>query len=429
MSMSPRAPAPDPLPGRLLAGRYRVEALLARGGMARVYRAQDITLDRPVAVKVLAEPYARDAAFVARFLAEARTAASFSHPNLAHVYDSGSDGDVHFIVMELLEGYRSLRDVIRERDRLPPAQAVDIVKDVLAGLAPLHARGLVHCDVKAGNVMIGPGGTRLIDFGIARPLRQASAGSTSIGSLHAMSPEQLRGDELTPASDIFATGVVLFEALTGRVPFPGETPSAVAAAHRRGPVSRPSELAPGIGPQLDAAVMQALQPEPARRFVSVEAMAAALDSALASNQPAHDDETTQVAVAPTRPPAAVARPAAARRDGSGGWALAAALLAGPALVVAIVLAGLANADRASAPPPTTPAVTQTPLPAGMVRVPDTIGLSEAEAEAAARAAGLNWRIEWIVDPAQPSGVYDQEPAPGTVVEAGSRFVMYAYRSE
>ena len=157
--MSPAAPHQDPLLGRLLANRYRIEAPIARGGMARVYRAHDGRLDRSVAIKVLSSPYAEDADFVQRFLAEARTAGSFSHPNLAHVYDSGSDGDLHFIVMELLDGHRSLRDVLRERGSLPPVEAVEIVKEVLAGLAPLHRRGLVHCDVKAGNVMIGHGGS------------------------------------------------------------------------------------------------------------------------------------------------------------------------------------------------------------------------------------------------------------------------------
>jgi eukaryotic-like serine/threonine-protein kinase len=427
--MSPAEPPSDPLPGRLLAGRYQVEAPIARGGMARVYRAHDGRLDRRVAIKVLAAPYAEDGSFVDRFLAEARTAASFSHPNLAHVYDSGSDGETHFIVMELLEGHRSLRDVLRERGALPPAEAVGIVREVLAGLAPLHARGLVHCDVKAGNVMIGAGGVRLIDFGIARPLRQASRGATSIGSLHAMSPEQLNGEELTIASDIFATGVVLFEALSGRVPFPGETPAAVAAAHARGPVARPSELAAGVGSRLDAAVLQALERDPARRFASAEAMTTALDNAVGADGGRSTDETTTMAraVHPPAPTQSAARPGR-RRPAGQSLAVVAALLAAPALVVIIVLAGLANPDGQASPTGTaTPEPTPTLAP-GTVQVPSTIGLSEAEAEAAARAAGLNWRIEWIVDPGQTPGIYDQEPAAGTVVEAGSRFVMYAYRS-
>ena len=157
--MSPAAPRRDPLLGRLLGERYRVESVLARGGMSVVYRAADERLRRPVALKVLSEPYAADRVFVARFLGEARTAASVTHPNLAHVYDSGSDGDAHFMALELLAGHQSLRAELREHGPLPVERAAEIVLDVLAGLEPLHRQGLVHCDVKSGNVMIGPTGT------------------------------------------------------------------------------------------------------------------------------------------------------------------------------------------------------------------------------------------------------------------------------
>ncbi len=415
--------------GRVLAGRYRIDSLIARGGMGRVYRAADQRLDRSVAVKVLAAPYAQDPAFVERFLAEARTAASFSHPNLAHVYDSGTDGELRFMVLELLDSHRSLRDELRARGNLPAEEAVRIVRDVLAGLAPLHERGLIHCDVKAGNVMVGPGGTKLIDFGIARPLQQATAGATSIGSLHTMSPEQLRGDGLTPASDMFAVGVVLFEALSGHVPFPGDTPAAVLDAQAAGPVGRPSDFAPDIPSRLDDAVLQALQLDPARRFRSAEAMATALEAALAGPAPGGEigeDTTAVVTLPPRADPQPRAQPPPRRRWGTGALAVV-ALLAAPALVAAIVLAGLADPDPRATPGATgQPSGTPTLAP-GTVRVPDTIGMSEQEAEAAAREAGLNWRIEWRIDPQQSPGIYDQEPSPGRVVESGSRFVMYAYR--
>jgi serine/threonine-protein kinase len=438
--MSPAASDPDALLGRLLADRYRIESELARGGMATVYRALDQRLDRPVAVKVLGARYAAQPAFVQRFLSEARTAASLSHPNLAHVYDSGSDGGRHFIVMELLEQHVSLRAALRERGPLEPAEAARIGLEVLAGLEPLHQHGLVHCDVKPGNVLIGADGTKLIDFGIARPSDGPMGGSTSIGSLQAMSPEQLSGGALTPASDLFAVGVLLYESLTGRVPFPGGSPEEVAAAQGQDP-EPPSHLAPGLGPRMDGVVLQALRHDPRRRFASAAAMSTALRSALeqASGDeelPGGDDNTTAVhtVVAPERvAPHAVApqAPPPGRRRRRGAWVLAAAaLVAVPAIVLAFVLLGSAPADGRGDASPTATATASSAaptVPAGMVRVPDTIGMSEAQAQAAAEKAGLAWRIEWRRVPGRPPGIYRQDPEPGALVPEGSPFVMQAYR--
>jgi serine/threonine protein kinase len=430
------------LPGRRLADRYIVQRQVARGGMAHVYEARDERLDRPVAVKVLASPFADDPAYVGRFLDEARIAAGISHPNLAHVYDSGEDDGVHFIVLELLEGYRSLRDELAERGLLPIDEAVRIARDALAGLAPLHAHGLVHCDVKPGNVLVGRGGAKLIDFGIAQPLQRQTAEPTSIGSLHSMSPEQLRGEGLTPASDIFGVGVVLYEALTGRVPFAGETPAAVAAAQAAGPPPAPSGRVAGIPDMLDAAVLEALELDPARRFASTAAMEVALKAAVAVGQPdaaAHpqlpDDETTAfvpLAATPVPPEArrATAPPATSMTGPRPAWILTGLiLLAVPLVIVLIVVGGLG----ASSPPADARTRTSTPrqtptIAAGKIEVPNTIGMTEAQAEGAARASGLNWRLEWQVDPSKEPGVFDQEPPPGELVDDGARFVMYAYRT-
>ena len=147
----------EALDGRILADRYRIVAPLARGGMARVFRARDERLERDVAVKVLSPPYADDPAFVDQFLAEARAAGSLSHPSLVHVYDSGSDGDAHYIVMELLDQHRSLKELLEADGPLPAERVLAIGRELLAGLRVVHARGLVHCDVKSGNVMLGPG--------------------------------------------------------------------------------------------------------------------------------------------------------------------------------------------------------------------------------------------------------------------------------
>jgi serine/threonine-protein kinase len=405
--------------------------------MAHVYRARDERLDRAVAVKVLAAPFADDPAYVERFLEEARIAAGVSHPNLAHVYDSGSDEGLHFIVLELLEDHRSLREVLAEVGRLPVADAVRVVRDVLAGLGALHGSGLVHCDVKPGNVLVGDGPAKLIDFGIARPLNQQATGPTSIGSLHSMSPEQLRGDALTPASDVFAAGVVLYGALTGRVPFRGDTPAAVAAGQNAGRPQPPSAFAPDIPELLDAAVLEALEHDPLRRFGSTRAMDVALAAAMAHAELGEaaglDDTTTLVPIArpPAGPPTPSARAAAISRSGrlptvAGVLVLVAAIVAG----AGILLGGRNSATPtvAADDPSPTPVATPAEADNGLVEIPDTIGMSEAQAEATAREAGLNWRIEWQVDPAQEPGIYDQQPAPGRRVQQGSRFTMYAYRN-
>lgn len=416
--------ATEPRIGQVIGERYRIDALIARGGMARVYRAHDLRLDRDVAVKVLAAPYAHTPAFAERFLAEARAVAGVSHPNLVHVYDSGSSDGLRYIVMELLNGYQSLRSVLAERDRLPPAEVLDIVRQLLAGLTVVHGHGLVHCDVKPGNVMVGREPVKLIDFGIARAPHVVSAERTSLGSLHAMAPEQLRGEELRPASDLFGVGAVLYVALTGRVPYPGDDPQEVLDSAEAGRPVAPSTLVDGVPPALDAAVLQALDPLPERRFASAAAMSRALEVAAAAVERSADD-TTQVVVAT---PAPAARPAAVRRM------VPPARSAAPILVI-LVLATLALVGvawlltRGPVPAPgatASPAATAT-LAAGRVRVPDTVGLTEAEGETLARRAGLNWTIRWQKTDAHPPGIYDQEPAPGEVVTSGSRFTMFAYR--
>jgi eukaryotic-like serine/threonine-protein kinase len=282
--------------GRVLADRYRIDSLVARGGMARVYRAHDDRLDRMVAVKVLAPPYSDDSAFTERFLGEARAAASLSHPSLVHVYDSGSDGAAHFIVMELLDRHRTLRDILRDRGRLPAGEVIRIGRELLAGLRVVHEHGLVHCDVKAANVMLGPGPAKLIDFGIAQPPHQGLEGETSIGTLQSMSPEQLHGDSLTPASDLFSLGVVLYQSLTGHMPYPGTTPEAVSAAHAAESVAPPSTLVRDLPHRLDAVLLQSLRREPGGRFHSAGAMSRALE-VVATDAAGSDDETRVVRTA------------------------------------------------------------------------------------------------------------------------------------
>jgi eukaryotic-like serine/threonine-protein kinase len=451
---------PDPMLGRRLADRYRIDALVARGGMARVYRARDDRLDRDVAVKVLAPPYSDDDAFTERFLGEARAAASLSHPSLVHVYDSGSDGAAHYIVMELLDRHRTLRDILSESGSLPPAEVVRIGRELLAGLGVVHDRGLVHCDVKAANVMLGSGPAKLIDFGIAEPPHDALDAETSLGTLQAMSPEQLHGEALTPASDLFSLATVLYEALTGRPPYPGHTPEEVSAAHAAGDVAPPSSIVAGIPDRLDGVIVQALRRDPRSRFHTAAAMSRALELAKDAGADPADDETRVVRTPDAAPPLASAqdqpsgyvpppmtdrppqparpvpapRPSGppARRDIP--WtALWSALVLGTAALVVILvvlpLLGLGlGSDGTGAPSqtpePGTPRETVAP---GVV--PDTIGLPTDDAIDLAQQAGLNWTVRCNENQEQPEGIIDQEPPAGTEVAPGSQFTMFSARVE
>lgn len=447
--------AADPMVGRTLVERYRIDAALARGGMARVYRARDARLERDVAVKILSDPYASDPAFTNRFLAEARAAASLSHPSLVHVYDSGSDGDAHFIVMELLDRHRSLREAIDADGPMASDEVLRIGSELLAGLRVVHDRGLVHCDVKAGNVMLGPGPAKLIDFGIARVPHEIAEGTTSIGSLQFMSPEQLHGQALTPASDLFSLGVVLYEALSGRMPFDGRTPEEISAAHAAAAPRPPSAHADGIPGRLDDAILQSLRRDPAQRFHSAEAMSRALDAVDADAGGENDADETHVISVPRRapepappsrgyvpPPAPSrrARPRTRRADrppARGGGLLRALgtllILAAFGLVIGLVVLPLLNLDSggdgsgSGSPVASVSATSGASAPPGAVLIPDTVGRPTADAIELASEAGLNWRVECNEDPDQPEGIIGQEPPAGTPVAPGSRFTMFSAR--
>ena len=444
--------------GRTLAERYRIDALVARGGMARVYRARDSRLERDVAVKVLAPPYSDDAAFTERFLGEARAAASLSHPSLVHVYDSGTDGMAHFIVMELLDRHRTLRAVLGERGTLPVGECLRMGRELLEGLRVVHDRGLVHCDVKAANVMLGPGPAKLIDFGIAQPPHDGIEADTSIGTLQAMSPEQLSGQSLSPASDLFSLGVVLYEALTGRVPYPGGTPEEVSAAHTRGDVAPPSRYVAGISPHLDAALLQALRREPERRFHTALAMERALSVVAPTGEGERDDETRVVRTAPPaparepaargyvppsvpdrpapverRPPASSPRgrrPQRARpRRNIAGTIGTLAILAAAGLVIVLVVLPLlqrGDGDPGTGEPGVSTVASGSPTVANDV-IPEVIGLPTADAIELARQAGLRWTVQCAQDPQRPEGIIDQEPPAGTEVAPGAAFTMFSAR--
>ncbi|OUC93986.1 Stk1 family PASTA domain-containing Ser/Thr kinase [Streptosporangium minutum] len=271
----------DPLVGKLLDGRYRVESRIARGGMATVYLALDIRLDRTVAVKVMHRSLAEDPSFVRRFIGEAKSVASLSHPNVVHVFDQGTDGDNVYLSMEYVPG-RTLRDVLRARGRLPAREALEVMIPVLAALGAAHQAGLVHRDVKPENVLLSDDGrVKVVDFGLARAIEATNQTRTGvmIGTIGYMSPEQVTSGATDARSDVYSAGIMLFELLTGRQPYEGDTPMSVAYRHVHDTVPVPSALLPGTPPLLDTLVAQATARDPATRPADATALlVAAVDA-------------------------------------------------------------------------------------------------------------------------------------------------------
>jgi eukaryotic-like serine/threonine-protein kinase len=250
--------------GQLLDGRYRVGSWIARGGMATVYLGTDTKLDRTVALKVAHAELAGDPEFAQRFTGEARSAARLSSPNVVAVYDQGAEGDLLYLVMEYVPG-RTLRELLRERGRLGPREALDIISGVLAGLAAAHQAGIVHRDVKPENVLLGDANTiKVADFGLARAASRTSHTRTGviIGTAAYLAPEQVSRSVSDARTDVYAAGVMLYEMLTGVQPHTGDTPLAVAHKHVSDMVPAPSRAVPGLPPSLDALVALATNRDP-----------------------------------------------------------------------------------------------------------------------------------------------------------------------
>ncbi|MBE3009281.1 Stk1 family PASTA domain-containing Ser/Thr kinase [Microbispora sp. NEAU-D428] len=264
----------DPLVGQLLDGRYRVESRIARGGMASVYLALDVRLDRTVAVKVMHRSLAEDPQFVRRFIGEAKSVASLSHPNIVQVFDQGTDGAHVYLSMEYVPG-RTLRDVLRRRGRLPAREALEMVIPVLAALGAAHQAGLIHRDVKPENVLLADDGrVKVVDFGLARAIEATNQTKTGmmIGTIGYMSPEQVTTGTADARSDVYAAGIMLFELLTGRQPYAGETPMSIAYRHVHETVPAPSSIVPDMPPPIDALVAAATDKDPAGRPADATAM-------------------------------------------------------------------------------------------------------------------------------------------------------------
>lgn len=286
---------------RVLNDRYEIHRRLARGGMAQVYLARDRSLDRPVAVKELVPEFAADPSFVERFRREAQAAANLSHPNVVGVYDWGTQDGTYFIVMEYVDG-PSLSRVLRSDGPFHPRRAAEIAAEVAAGLGFAHSRGVVHRDVKPGNVLLTRSGqAKVTDFGIARALSSPDEDLTQAGSVMGtatyFSPEQAQGLPVDPRSDLYSLGVVLYELVTGRPPFNGETPLAIAYKHVQDEPAPPSTLMTGLPPALEAIIMKLLSKRPEDRYASAEDLRADLNRFLAGEPTVAERELGAAALA------------------------------------------------------------------------------------------------------------------------------------
>jgi eukaryotic-like serine/threonine-protein kinase len=405
--------------GRLLGGRYQVGELLGYGGMAEVHRGRDLRLGRDVAIKMLRTDLARDETFQIRFRREAQNAASLNHPAIVAVYDTGEEkaptGEIiPYIVMEFVNG-RTLKEVLGVEGRLMPRRALEITADICAALEFSHRHSIIHRDIKPGNVMLTQTGqVKVMDFGIARALASGATTMTQtsavIGTAQYLSPEQARGEPVDARSDVYATGCVLYELLTGQPPFVGDNPVSVAYQHVREDPRPPSALNREVSPDVDAVVLKALAKNRANRYQSAAEMRSDLLRA-ANGRPVlatpvlHDADPPPLAPAPprvvgNRHTGTMARVSAQRRRTSN-WVLVALSLLGILAVIALG-AGLYLAGRPQQSP-----------------VPQLIGLTQAEAQAKLDQAKLNGKGSVVASGScTKDKVFAQDPKAGVQLAQG-----------
>ena len=253
----------------LLNNRYQIEETLGKGGMAVVYRAQDLTLERTVAIKVLRQDYSEDPAFREHFRQEAKAAANLTHPNIVTVHDFGFDDEHLFIIMEYVPG-EDLKQLLEERVRVSVERTLTLMEQACAGVGYAHRAGLVHCDIKPQNLLITPDNRlKVVDFGIARALASITPGEKAEivwGSPHYFSPEQAAGMAPSPASDVYSLGVIMYEMLTGQLPFTAPTSTELARMHREEMPQAPREFNSAIPPELEQTLLKVLSKEPAARY-------------------------------------------------------------------------------------------------------------------------------------------------------------------
>jgi eukaryotic-like serine/threonine-protein kinase len=441
-----RMPTGDP--GRLFDGRYDLQGKLGAGGMATVWLAEDTSLHRKVAIKVLAERYAEDEQFVERFRREAQSAAGLNHPNIVAIYDRGVAEGTYYIAMEYLEG-PTLKDVIDERGGLEPTRAIAFATQILAALRFAHNHGVIHRDIKPQNVVVSADGRlKVTDFGIARAgASQMTEVGSIVGTAQYLSPEQARGEVVGPPSDLYSVGVVLYEMLTGRVPFDGDSAVAIAMKHLSEEPVAPSVYAPGTPRALEQVVLRALAKDAGDRYQTAEEMSADLDRARrgVALSPRTEQMTRVIAPSPTarhtrvEPPRAATRvwdrdelpptrraappppppPPLRPRRSRWPWVLLAVLVLAAGAVAAVALGGVLGGK--DTPGTTTPAFVR--VPSGLV------GSDQFSAVDKLVARGLKANRVQQASGKDPGTVLRVAPAGGASVRTGSTVRLFVSKGQ
>jgi eukaryotic-like serine/threonine-protein kinase len=409
---------------RVLANRYEIDAVLGQGGMAKVFKGTDRVLGRTVAVKVLSPQFAGDHQFVSRFRREAQAAAALNHPNIVSVFDTGDQGDVHFIVMEFVQG-RTLRDAIRQEGPILPERAVEITEEVARALAAAHEAGLVHRDVKPGNIMLTSDGSdaKVMDFGIARTTTGDTLTQTAavLGTASYLSPEQAQGQPVDARTDIYSLGCVLYEMLTGRPPFTGDSPVSIAYKHVRENPVPPSRLNDDVTQSLEAVVMKMLAKNPTNRYQTAAELLEDLERVrqglppLAT--PVLPGDTTEMLTREEADRTAVMTGVPPEEEGRRRRTWLVVL----GVILALALLGLAAYFLVQA---------LTSEEAAAVRVPEVVGRTENEATELLEERGFDVDTQRQNTDRAPQGeVFRQEPGAGTQAEEGSEVTIFVSRGE
>lgn len=381
--------------GTQIDNRYKVRSRIGSGGMADVYLCDDEHLGRPVALKVMHERFAADEAFVRRFEREAQSAAGLQHKNIVNVFDRGRVGATYYIAMEYLPG-RTLKDVINAMGALDPKLAIHICLQILAAARFAHAKGVVHRDIKPQNVMIDDEwNVKVTDFGIAHTPEGGDITQTGqmVGTAQYISPEQAQGKAVSAASDLYSVGVILFEMLTGKVPFDGEASVAIALLHINQPAPAPSSINPAVPPALDAITLKSMAKSPVERYASAEEFAHALESAR-ENLGAPPGKTEVRGVV-------AAKPEEKKNNKKRNWIIAGCVIGG--LVLAAILYFL--------------------LVGSKVTVPNVVGRAAGDAQSRIASAGFKSQVFTKTDKAPIGEVISQSPPGGKKARKGSTIIL------